>query len=367
MKDNTKQNMRGVALLVPLLLLVMALLLIGRSRNKEQNIATQSDLIEAYDTLTMEKSLDSDTTTHSFKCFDPNTADYRTMIEAGVPRNIAVSLLKWRETGKIFRIREDVALCYGMSDSLYFLLEPYIIIGEEYRIERYDYHNTPHKYTAKRTQREPHERIMPEPFRLDTVHAEYLTLIGFSKGQADLILRYRDIIGGYRTIEKFAECYAVGDSIAEALLPYLIFDDIVEPEPELVEINSADTKTLVALYGIGEKSASHIIRYRELLGGYYSVNQISELDIITEENFKHILQQIYCDSTKIKKIYINFASPKVLETHPYMTSRALKRLINKRESKGGWSTIEELIEDKIFSEVEARYIAPYLSFGTNPE
>ena len=126
--------------------------------NKEQNNATQSDLIEAYDTLTVAKSLDSDTTTHSFKCFDPNTADYRTMIEAGVPRNIAVSLLKWRETGKIFRIREDVALCYGMSDSLYILLEHYIIIGEEYRIERYDFHHTPHKYPAKRTQREPRER-----------------------------------------------------------------------------------------------------------------------------------------------------------------------------------------------------------------
>ena len=66
-----------------------------------------------------------------FKPFDPNTADYRTMLASGVPRTIAVNLLKWRESGKVFRIKEDVALCYGMTDSLYFMLEPYITIGEE--------------------------------------------------------------------------------------------------------------------------------------------------------------------------------------------------------------------------------------------
>jgi hypothetical protein len=42
----------------------------------------------------------------------------------------------------------------------------------------------------------------------------------------------------------------------------------------------------------------------------------------------------------------------------------LKRLIKQRELKGGWSTIEEMIEDKIFTEDEAARIAPYLSFGT---
>ena len=354
--------MRGVALLVPLLLLVMALLLIGRSRDKQRHITDHSDLRSA---VAIAEDV-ADSSEHIFRPFDPNTADYRTMIESGVPRNIAVSLIKWRETGKVFRIREDVALCYGMTDSLYFLLEPYITIGEEYRIERYDNGYSRRSY-PKSKRNELREHIAPEPFRLDTVHAEYLTLIGFTQGQADLILRYRDIIGGYRTVEKFAECYAVGDSAAEALRPYLIFDEIPEPKVELVEINSADEETLVRVYGIGQKSAAHILRYRELLGGYYSVNQISELDIITEGNFEHILQQIYCDSTKIKKIYINFASPKVLETHPYITRRALKRLINKRESKGGWSTVEEMVEDNIFSEVEARYIAPYLSFGTNPE
>ena len=134
-----------------------------------------------------------------------------------------------------------------------------------------------------------------------------------------------------------------------------------------VDINSADSSTLVALRGIGSKSAVAILRYRELLGGYYSTAQLLELSAVTEENFQTFSAHIYCDNAKIKKICINFASPKELETHPYLSSLMLRRIINNRELKGGWSTVEEMIEDNIFSEDEAARIAPYLDFGTTPQ
>jgi DNA uptake protein ComE-like DNA-binding protein len=109
------------------------------------------------------------------------------------------------------------------------------------------------------------------------------------------------------------------------------------------------------------------MRYRELLGGYHSVEQISELKVVTEENFRNISSQIWCDSAKIKKIYINFARPKELEVHPYVSNRMLRRIINHRELKGGWSTIEEMIESDILNDEEARRIAPYLDFGTKAQ
>ena len=99
------------------------------------------------------------------------------------------------------------------------------------------------------------------------------------------------------------------------------------------------------------------------MGGYHSVNQISELKVVTEENFQRILPQICCDSAKIKKININFATSKELEVHPYISNRMLKKIINHRELKGGWSNLEEMIEDDIFSSEEAARIAPYLDFS----
>jgi DNA uptake protein ComE-like DNA-binding protein len=117
--------------------------------------------------------------------------------------------------------------------------------------------------------------------------------------------------------------------------------------------------------GIGPMSASHILFYRELLGGYYSVMQISELKVVTNENFQRILPQICCDSAKIKKININFATSKELEVHPYVSNRMLRKIINHRELKGGWSKLEEMIEDNIFSTEEAMRIAPYLDFSVS--
>ena len=320
---------------------------------------------------------DSTAVAHSdtiiYKCFDPNEADYRTLIEAGVPRKVAVSIIKWREYGKVYSIKEDIAEVYNVTDSLYFALEPYIVIGEKYRPkpqERVDKASN-NDHPKERERRKQSVELIP--FMLDTVNVDYLRGLGFTSREADLILRYRDMIGGYRSFEEFEECYAVDSFMSERLRGYICFperDTIVNygyRRGQTVELNSADSATLIAVNGIGPKSVMQIMRYRELLGGYYSPMQISELEVVTEANFIKILPQIWCDTAQIKKININFAAPKALETHPYLTSRMLRKIINKRDLKGGWSTIEEMIDDNIFTKEEAMRIAPYLDFGTLPE
>ena len=363
------QNNRASRLiyLIPAIIISIALFVVARPKlNRSFELIGQGE-------PSTYNNIDRDSAEVEYKPFDPNTADYRTMISSGVPRTIAVNLIKWRESGKVFRIKEDVALCYGMTDSVFFLLEPYITIGEEFKIKR----NAPKQsyYSKPQTTKKERHQLKTElvPFSLDTVSASYLELLGFTPKQAELVVRYREIIGGYPSFEKFAECYAVDSTMAERLRPYIIFKEQERADSKIadiefpIEINGADVTTLVRISGIGQTSAKQIVRYRELLGGYYSVEQISELQVVTTENFQRILPQICCDNSKIKKININFAAQNELETHPYLSSRMLKRIINKRLLKGGWSTIEEMIEDNIFSADEAARIAPYLQFGTNPE
>ena len=369
MSNKQNRDIGRFLYLVPLLIIAISLCIIARPK-----LDNSTKLLDDYTTTSEPyNNINKDSAVIEYKLFNPNTDDYRTLISAGVPRNIAVNILKWRESGKVFRIKEDLALCYGMSDSLFFLLEPYITIGDEFKIKR---SGREHQHYAKpqAKSKERHKlQIELEPFSLDTVGERYLELLGFSPKQAALVVRYREIIGGYHSFEKFEECYAVDSLMAERLRPYIIF-----PEPTIeeqkatsvefpIEINSADVETLTQVRGIGQKSAKQIVRYRELLGGYYCVEQISELQVVTTENFQRILPQIYCDNSKIKKININFAAQNELETHPYLSSRMLKRIINKRQLKGGWSTIEEMIDDNIFTEEEAARIAPYLLFGTNSE
>ena len=370
MSTNKHLNIFGSTILTIIICAITAVILLSEPRGTEE-VATPAAK-EGATPAAEEGATREDSATGEFRAFDPNTADYRTLISSGVPRNIAVNIIKWRKSGKVFHIREDLATCYGMTDSLYFLLEPHIIIGKEYRLKP---RTTSDNHYQRRSKHHGESKVELEPFSLDTVTSPYLELLGFSPKQAQLIIRYREIIGGYRTFEKFAECYAVDSTMAERLRPYIIFNsdehadnEVSISQPALpIEINSADSATLVSIVGIGAKSAQQIIRYRELLGGYYSVDQISELSMVTEDNFQRILPQIWCDSAKIKKININFARLNELKTHPYITSRMLKLIVNKRVLKGGWSTIAEMIEDDIFSNEEAMRIAPYLLFGSTSE
>ena len=53
----------------------------------------------------------------------------------------------------------------------------------------------------------------------------------------------------------------------------------------LVELNTADTTILKKVPGIGSTFARRIMKYRELLGGFYDVSQLAEVYGIDEERY----------------------------------------------------------------------------------
>lgn len=354
MDSGNSDNIRGLAFLLPLLLFVVAAVMFARYRRDEATAHIDDAALAA--------GIAADSVVRIISPFDPNSADYREMVSAGVPRQVAVNLIKWRTSGKVFRIAEDVALCYGMTDSLYDILAPYIIIGEQYAL-RPSTGSAADFAPAVHAPRELHL----EPFSIDTATAGYLRYVGFSKRQAELIVRYRDMIGGIRDMEEFRECYAVSDEMADTLAPYIVFPTAAATSAGgLIEINSADSAALRSVWGIGERSVEDIIRYRELLGGYCRIEQLAELKTVTEANFERIITQIYCDSCKIRKIDINFATPESLAEHPYISARTLRRIVKQRELKGGWVSIEEMIDENILSAEQAARLAPYLRFSDTP-
>lgn len=338
------REIRAIAVFLPLAgLLITALVLVRPSADPEAARRAEA---------AMEIRRDST----ALRPFDPNTATLDDLLGLGLSKHEAVSLLKYRAAGKVFRIPEDLALCYGISDSLYRQLEPWVRIGRKYAI-------APEEYRTGRILPEP---LPPQPFRIDTVSVRYLRAIGaLSKRQAEAFVRWRDLSGIY-DMEELRDCYVVSDSVAAALEPYVIFPERkTRPAEQPVELNTADSATLRSVSGIGPRTVVSILNYRERLGGFLRAEQLAEVPGVTERNYEKILKQIYCDSCKIRKIDINFASPKVLGRHPYIAPQALRKLLKARQLKGGWSTAEELVEENIMTRKEAARLAPYLQFGSD--
>ena len=318
MKLFTEQQYRGLLILVPVAVVLVAISValellrpVKQTEVKEEWLkpAKGSQMVEENDAAI------------ELKPFDPNTYSYEQLRAAGLRKEIAVSIVRWRSYGKVYRLREDLALVSGVSDSLYAVLKPYIIIADSVAAKP-----KPQRWKREQSNLTENRGVTSTVTALENQVAQQGVL---SKNKpADSIWQSRKM--GAR-------------------------------EP-LVDINSADTAALIALRGIGSKSAAEIVKYRELLGGYHSVEQISELKTVTEQNYEKILQQIYCDSCEIQKIDINFAAPKEIARHPYVSASALRKIIKQRQLKGGWSRIEEMVEDEILSEDEAKRLAPYLWF-----
>ncbi len=237
---------------------------------------------------------------------------------------------------------------------------------------------------------------------------EELERLGFTPKQAAAILRYRAAGAVFRRAEDFARCYTVSERNYRRLEPYIriapgyIRKDAADSEngtiPENasakvaeegaagassgasdreesfakpsektslpVELNGADSAVLTTLRGIGPLTAGRIVRYRERLGGYVAVEQLREIEGMTDRNFGLISQQIRVESGKIRKIDINFAHPSAMKGHPYLTDRMLNRILKYRQLKGGWRSIEDLTERHILTTDEADRLGPYLCFET---
>lgn len=161
----TEREIRAVAVFLPLAGLLVAAVALFRPK---------SDPLEARRVeVAMERRMPADSI--RLRPFDPNTADFDELLRLGLSKHEAVSLLKYRAAGKVFRIPEDLSLCYGISDSLYRRLAPWVRIGRRYAI-------APREYRSGRVLPQP---IAPSPFRIDTVSARYLRAIGaLSKRQA---------------------------------------------------------------------------------------------------------------------------------------------------------------------------------------
>jgi len=340
----SKSNLRGLFLLVPLLLILMLAAYVADSRKEAADAALAAEWETPCDSAAL-------------RPFDPNTADVFELRALGLTRMQAVSIIKYRTAGKVYRIREDLLTVYSMTDSAYRVLEPYIVIGDEFALKP-----SARPYGERA---DGERRMRLRPFRMDTIRGEHLReMLGFTVRQAEAFDSYVRRRDGIRSLEELRECYLLSD-LADTLARFVSFGESRPADPflEPVEINSADSAALRRIYGIGERSVTAIMEYRRRLGGFASARQLAEIPQVTESNYEKILQQICCDSCEIRKIDVNFAPPEELGGHPYMEPRTLRRVLKRRQLKGGWSAIEEMVEDNTLTRDEAARLAPYLRFS----
>lgn len=280
--------------------------------------------------------------------FDPNKLTAEGFYELGCfSARQAEALVAYRDRiggfGSLLQFRD----CYLIDSALYAQMKDYITISAS--------ESKATSYSRGRTFR-------PQPFDPNTLTAEGFYELGcFTARQAEALVAHRDRIGGFRSELEWRDCYLIDSALWEQTKPYLR----LTPYPRRRhDLNSVDSLTLISLPGIGPRTASDILRYRSRLGGYYSVSQLLDLKVVSAENYALMSEEFWCDSCKIRKIHINFAAPKELAVHPYITVPRLRKIVSQRQKRGGWKGPEEFRESKIFDDEVIERLTPYFRFDT---
>jgi len=295
--------------------------------------------IEAFEEETPEKIIEFPQVLFPF---DPNTISEEALDSLGLPGNIKRNIVRYRQSGGKFYQPSALRKIYGMDDSLFMAIEPFIVIGE----------------TSPPKNEIPVQALQPDTVRFffdpNTATADDLLLLGFKRFQAINIGKYREKGGKFSEPSDLYKIYGIDTALISQLLPWIKIPEetIIEKKEyvkiqQLVELNTADSASLVGIRGIGPAFASRIIKYRNRLGGFRTKEQLLEVYGLNNEIFQSISSQVWADSTKIVKIRLNFADFQTLLKHPYFSKQDVGNIIKYRGRHGPFKAIDELQEKNI--------------------
>lgn len=249
---------------------------------------------------------------------------------------------------------------------------------------RYPYHY--HK--AQRNNYPSRNKAATHPIRrrhFDPNTADSLTLLeqGLKPWQVSNMLRYRRAGGKWRSREDMHRLYGLDSAQYRAMAPYVrIAPDTARlarlradslrrdtmpryvslKRDTVVELNSADTTDLMKLRGIGTWTARKIVRYREQLGGYHSIEQLYEIEGISHEMLDTTTAHMRIEPELIRRISVNRCSIRQLSRHPYLRFEQAKAIYELRRNKIQLTSAEDLQQLPELSEKDLLRLTPYLSW-----
>ena len=223
--------------------------------------------------------------------------------------------------------------------------------------------------------------IRMEVFDPNTADSSTLVHLGFKPWQAKNMVKYRAAGGRYRKPEDLKKLYGMPDSMYQALTPYIYIareevdsvavdslrkDSLPRWEEEnkdtILNLRTADTVELKMIHGIGSYRARQIVRYREQLGGFVSVEQVLEAKGMENVDADSLLAHFWIDSVKIEPMNVNSVGVQRLSRHPYLRFEQAQAIYELRRKKIRLDSIQQLQQIECIPAETLEKIAPYLNF-----
>ena len=216
-----------------------------------------------------------------------------------------------------------------------------------------------------------------DPNKADSIE---LSRLGLPVHVVRNILKYRQKGGSFKTPGSFSRIYGLEQDLFEQLKPYIRIvkpkvaeskkvDTVVlvkeskvkafkYPEGTLVDVNVADTTELKKIPGIGSGIAKAIVVYRNRLGGFYSLEQLAEIEYITPS----LMKWFKLGEPLVRPLKINEVGLETLRAHPYLNFYQARIIVEHRRKKGSIKSLSQLSLYEEFTEKDLERLSAYFKF-----
>ena len=318
-KNNWDLNVsQRIGLFVLILIILILELILSFQKNtefiytlnsdREYYLKLEKELVELIDENQFKKNNFSSNIKRekldSLKNFDPNKLPLQGWEKLGFTPKQAEVIMKYKQMlGGKFESKEQIKKCFVVSEEIYALLSPYILLPEK---SKKDFKSE--KYQISKT-------IQYSKFNPNNFTEKDWVKIGFTRKQAEVILKYKQIVGGeFTSKEQLQKCFVISDEKFEQMNNYILLPEKekkvdkeiviakefykekkqIDTEPEILEIkekfnpNDLDLNGWMKL-GFTNKQAQTILNFKRSLGGKFKdTKALSRSYVISAEKFKEL-------------------------------------------------------------------------------
>lgn len=204
---------------------------------------------------------------HDF--FDPNTVPERKLTEWGLTDYQITNLVKYRESGGVFRKPDDLKRIYGLDSTRFNALKPWVRIG-----------------VKEQNPESRAERANPVCIELNRADSAALVkLYGIGPVFSSRIIRYRRLLGGFARKEQLLEVYNLKPGIYARIKGSVYVDT---SRITKISLNFSDYQDLVRHPYIHREQAKKIINARNKSGPFETCEELFSKNIVNEDIFRKI-------------------------------------------------------------------------------
>jgi DNA uptake protein ComE-like DNA-binding protein len=206
----------------------------------------------------------------------------------------------------------------------------------------------------------------PAPVNPDTLSELHWIEMGLSEKQAKAVMTQKKYRGGFHSFEQLAQIPFIPDNLKNDLKKNAVFqnpsENQIKPEAISIDINKADSISLLSVKGLGPKSVSIILKWREQFGGLHTIEQLFSLPGIDTARLHKIQTQTHFGEFEPFSLKINRISKEELNQFPWLPIKWTRSLLFEKSKNGPFIQLDDLksrvpIEDSILM-----LIIPYLDF-----